>query len=362
MTIIDLGGMAPIRLAGWGAAPAPLRYSNADLCAIFGWPPDVGEAVAAKIGTRYRHSCADLRARTQVVTAADMAVDAVTRALARAALPPSAVQAVVGVSTILDYFTPSLTVQVQKRLGLDGGLTFDLVGGCGVLAQGIFQAVQLLRAGIADTAVVVSSEPLSRNLLGLRRQWEVFAFGSGAAAMVLSTRHPGPFVLRRCALHTIADLGGCRDEVMVIPVLGPILPPPLVPSDRLDPDMPAIGYPDALRTIQRPDLAARWATHYMAAAVAAVCEGIDRGGLYLCPHQPSRVVLEGVRDTLGLAPEQVAAINPDFGNLSSASSLTAFCVRFDDGPARYPWTALAPVGTGLTCGAALFERVHNGAG
>jgi 3-oxoacyl-[acyl-carrier-protein] synthase III len=71
------------------------------------------------------------------------------------------------------------------------------------------------------------------------------------------------------------------------------------------------------------------------------------------------VILDAVRERLQLDPAQLAVINPDFGNLSSASCPTAFSVRFDQGPAQYPWTVIAPLGTGLTYGAALLERVRD---
>jgi hypothetical protein len=70
-------------------------------------------------------------------------------------------------------------------------------------------------------------------------------------------------------------------------------------------------------------------------------------------------VLDALREELQLDPSQVAVTNPDLGNLSSASSPTAFCVRFAEGPAQYSWTVMAPLGTGLTYGAALLERVRD---
>lgn len=358
MTTLELGrSTPPVHLVGWAASPGPLSYSNADLCEIFGFPREVAAAVEGKIGTRFRRSCVDLRTKQQLVAASTMAFAASAQALLVAELPPRAVQAVIGVGTIADYFCPPTSVRVAKLLGLDRALTFDLMGGCGAFAQGLFLAAQLLASGHVETALVVAAEPLTRHLWTVRRTWEAFAFGDGAAAMVLSTRHRGPFILRRCAVETVADLDGCRDEIMIIPVLGDVLPPLFTCADYVDPALPASEWPDRHRTLHRADLAARFGARHMAAATEAISAGIERAAIYLCPHQPSRVVLDAVRSQLGLSSAQVAMINRDFGNLSSASSPTAFCVRFAEGAAQYPWTVLAPVGTGLTCGAALFERV-----
>ena len=65
-----------------GSAPAPLRYSNSDICDIYGWAREVGELIAQKIGTFFRYSCVDFRTRKQVVSAGDMAFEAARLALA----------------------------------------------------------------------------------------------------------------------------------------------------------------------------------------------------------------------------------------------------------------------------------------
>ena len=359
MINLDLSDAQPIYLCGWGHFSPPLRYTNAEVCEALGLPPTVAAQMEQRIGTRFRRTCVDLGTKQQIVAASTMAYEAASLALQRAQLPPTAVQAIVTVSTILDYFCPSNSVYVQKRLGLNAGLTYDLVGGCGAWAQGLMLAAQFLHSGLAETILVIAAEPLTRQLWTSRRAWEALAFGDGAAAMLFSTRHPGPFVLRRCVLNTVGSLDGCRDEVMTIPVLAPILPPLLVENDRVEPGLPHVDFPDAYRSTQRPDLAAKFAPRYMAEAIKAVIAGIPLRDVYICPHQPSRVVLDALREELQLDPSQVAVTNPDLGNLSSASSPTAFCVRFAEGPAKYPWTVIAPLGTGLTYGAALLERVRD---
>jgi 3-oxoacyl-[acyl-carrier-protein] synthase III len=226
-----------------------------------------------------------------------------------------------------------------------------------VFAQAFVLGVTLLLQEVADTVLVVASEVLTRHLWNVGRPWEALAFGDGAAAMILSTRHEGSFLLRRCLIETASDLGGCREEIMEIPAVAEV-PPPATRGPEVVPDVPASSFPDCYRIVHRADVAARWGSHYIAEGVETVCRDIvDPAEVYVCPHQPSRVVLEKARQRLGIDAGRVAAINAEFGNLSSASSPTAFCEKFDEGPALSPYTVLAPVGTGLTYGAALFERV-----
>lgn len=359
MKVLDLDDASPtIYLTGWGAVPGPLGYDNAEVCEILGLPGEVALDVERKIGTRFRHACVDLREKRQILSGAALGFAAAALALARAGLPAEAIEAIHAVSTLPDQFCPPYSVAIQKHLGLPRGLVCDGIGGCGAFAQALFHAVHLLRAGTVATILLVASEVLTRHLWSVRRAWEALAFGDGAAAMILSTRHRGPFALRRCALDTVADLDGCSDEIMVIPAFGEVMPVLSLRDARFDSRLPASRFPDEYRIGHRADLAARWGPHCMAESVQAVSGGIDRSSLYVCPHQPSRVVLEAVREELRLPEAQVANINPDFGNLSSASSPMAFCRRFSDGPARHRWTVLAPVGTGLTCGAALLERME----
>jgi len=358
MTTLELDKDPPIYLAGWGARPGSLQYSNAEAVDILGLDPRVAVDVEQKVGTRLRHSATDWRTRQQLEAASTLAFDATWRALVRADIAPDAVDAIVSSATILDHFCPSIAVRVLKLLGgRDRALTFDLTGGCGTFASALFLAVQLLQARTVETVVVVAAEPLTRLIWVMRRPLEALLFGDGAAAMVLTTRVQTPFRLRRCAVQTVADLGGCRDEIMTVPVVGcGALPPLLVHDDYVDPRAPQAGCPDAYRAVHDGRMAARWGAHYLAAAVEWAAAGIDRRDVYVVPHQPSKVVLDAVRAKLALESRQVASINETHGNLSSASVPMAFVERFAAGPARYPWTVLAPVGTGLTVGAALIEN------
>ncbi len=357
MNPLEVSQRRPISLVGWGACRGPLEYSNADLTRALGFSPDLATDVAARIGTERRGSATDIAARRQVVAQSDMAFAASTRALAQANVAPGAVDAIIGVATILDHFCPSIAVRTLKLLGgRERALTFDLIGGCGTYASALFLAIHLLEMGTAETALIVAAEPLTRLLWMVRRKFEALLFGDGAGALIVSTCHSGPWIIRRCVLNTVANLGGCRDEIMTVPVVGSgALPPVLAASTPVDPGMPEFGYPDDFRATHHAKLAAKWGAHYLAAAIESVSVGIPRRDLFVVPHQPSKVVLEAVRAQLGLETAQVASINETHGNLSSASVPTAFAERHAEA-SRFPWTVLAPVGTGLTVGAVLMER------
>ena len=336
MLCLTMSDTLPIHLIGWGATLAPLRLDNDTMCRVLGHPAPLAAQVEAMLGTRFRHTCMDFTTGRQIVGAADMATAAVRDALAIADLPPAALDAIFGASTLPDHSSPSLAVAVQKQLGLCGGPTFDVGGGCAAWGQALVLALQALSGGSARTVAVVAGETLTRHVGRAGRPWEALAFGDGAAAMILSTRHRGPFAVRRAVLDTVAELDGCREEIMTIPLAatGPAAP-----------------------IAHRADLARRWGAHYLAHAVEAVTTGLDRTGLFLCPHQPGRRVIETARTRLGLAPAQVAAINAATGNLSTASVGVAFCHHYARGPAQFPWTVLAAIGTGLTYAAVLLERV-----
>ena len=161
MKSIDCTAGRTIFLPGWGSAPAPLRLQQ------------LRHLRHLRLGARGRRADRaedrhvlplQLRrfphAQAGRVSGGHGLRGGTPGAGSAPAFRRAAIEAIVGVSTVLDYFAPSNSVRVQKRLGLDSGLTFDLIGGCGVLAQGIFQAVQLLqRAGPPTPS---SSSPPSR--------------------------------------------------------------------------------------------------------------------------------------------------------------------------------------------------------
>lgn len=336
MLTVTLDRAPEIHLVGWGAAPAPVRLDNDAMCRLLGLPAALATQVEEMLGTRWRHTCMDFAAGRQVAAASDLAADALRAALVEASLPASALEAIIGASTLPDHSCPSLAVAAQKALGLAGGFTLDCTGGCAAWGHALVVALQLLASGTVRTAAVVATETLTRHVRRVQRPWEALAFGDGAAAMILSTCQRGPFAVRRYVADTVADLGGCRDEIMTVPL--------------------AAGPGDAAPIAHRADLAATWGAHYLAHGVAAVTTDIERATIFLCPHQPGRRVLDSARATLGLAPDQVATINAETGNLSTASSGTAFCHRLHAGPARFPWTVIAPIGTGLSYAAVLLER------
>jgi len=348
----------PIYLSGWARERAPLTYSNADVARLFGVDSAVVANVEAKIGTQSRFCGTDLKARRQVVAAATLGAAAADGALRRAKCRVDDVDVILGCTTILDHMCPSLAVRALKALGgTRPTLTIDLYGGCGSTATALFLAGELLRSGTAESVLIVTAEVLTRQLWLVRNPFELFLFGDGAAALLLSRRKQGPLVLRHYTAATIPDLGGVRDEIMTVPVSsGGALPALFMVDERVDPSMPNVDVPPAYRAHHHARLAAQWGAEYLSKSIAAVTPSID-ADVFVVPHQPSRVVVDAVRAKLGLAASQVAFINPTHGNLSSASVPMAFCETFnDDLAAFYPRTVLAPVGTGLMCGAALFER------
>jgi len=336
-------------------------YSNAELARIFNVPSGVVTDVEAKIGTRSRYSATDLRSRRQVVASSTLGASAAQAAAARAGVDASEIGAVIGCTTILDHMCPSLAVCVLKEIGaVQPALTFDLYGGCGSTASAVFLAAELLQSRLVDSVLVIAAEVLTRQLWMLRQPFELFLFGDGAAALLLSTRYQGPLRLRRYTAGTVPDLDGVREEIMTVPVVGGgALPALLSWDDHFDATMPDVGCPPAYRAQHQARLAAKWGAAYMARAIRTVVGTID-SDLFVVPHQPSRVVVDSVRTALGLDPAQVAIINPTHGNLSSASVPMALCEQFDD-CMRHTRTVIAPVGTGLMTGAALFERVVSAA-
>jgi alkylresorcinol/alkylpyrone synthase len=135
-------------------------------------------------------------------TARTLARTAAEAALAEAAVPPEAVDAVVIVSCT-GYIIPSLDVYLVNDLGLrrDTRRLPITELGCGGGTAGLALAGELVRARPGTTVLLVSVELCSNTFQPADQSWEnviaAMLFGDGAAAAVITDRprHAGPALL-----------------------------------------------------------------------------------------------------------------------------------------------------------------------
>lgn len=269
----------------------------------------------------------------------DLAVEAARRALARAELAPSAIEAIVLATSTPDHTFPATATAVQRKLGAPPGIAFDVQAVCAGFAYALALADGLLRLGQARTALVIGAETFSRLLDWTDRSTAVL-FGDGAGALVLrAERQAG----------TLADRG--------------LLATRLSADGRHYEDLYVDGGPSATRSTGHLRMNGRevfrHAVARLADSVLAVLAeaGLSVGDLeLLVPHQANLRIIDAVGKRLGLPPERIVVTVDRHANTSAASIPLALNVAVEEGrlaPGRL--VALNALGGGFAWGASLLR-------
>ncbi len=114
----------------------------------------------------------------------DLAVRAARQALDMAGLEPEALDMIVVGTVTPDRQFPSTACMVQSALGAGEVAAYDLSAGCSGFLYSLTQADNALRAGSAETALVIGVERLS-TILNWEDRGTCVLLGDGAGAVVI---------------------------------------------------------------------------------------------------------------------------------------------------------------------------------
>jgi beta-ketodecanoyl-[acyl-carrier-protein] synthase len=114
---------------------------------------------------------------------AEMAVDAITKALAQAGRDASEVDLVICAASNHERAYPAIAVEIQSLIGA-GGFAFDMNVACSSATFGIQAAADMVRSGSVKCAIVVNPEICSAHLEWRDRDCH-FIFGDVATAVVI---------------------------------------------------------------------------------------------------------------------------------------------------------------------------------
>ena len=172
-------------ILGTGSALPARRVSNAELAETV----DTSDAwIVERTGIRARYIAGDGE------TTATLAADAARKALDAAGLDASAIDLIVLATATPDQTFPSSATKVQAMLGINDCVAFDVAAVCSGFLYALSVAESMIRAGSANTALVIGSETFSR-ILDWEDRGTCVLFGDGAGAIVLSAVEDGRGVL-----------------------------------------------------------------------------------------------------------------------------------------------------------------------
>jgi 3-oxoacyl-[acyl-carrier-protein] synthase III len=320
----------PISITGLGCHVPERVLTNDELAAIV---ETSDEWISSRTGIRERRIAAEHEAMS------DLSLPASRIALEQAGVRGADLDVIIVATVTPDMAFPATAALLADELGADDAAAYDLSAGCTGFMYALAQAYGMLAGGLAERALVVGGDILSRILDWTDRSTLVL-FGDGAGAVVLERVEHGGFL----GFELGADGGGGKE--LLLPGSG----------SRISEN--GNGY----LTMNGREVF-KFATRVMVSSAEAVLEEcgktVDEVDVYV-PHQANVRIIDHAARKLGF-PEEKVVVNVDrYGNTSSGSIPLALADAAADGrlkPGRL--VLMTGMGAGLTWGSALIEWTHD---
>jgi 3-oxoacyl-[acyl-carrier-protein] synthase-3 len=328
-----------VSITGIGSRAPERVMTNAELAQMV---DTSDEWIMERTGIRERRVAAPDEAMS------DLALPASLAALEQAGVKGSDLDLIVVATVTPDMLFPSTGAILADRLGAKDAAAYDLSAGCTGFVYAVVQAHAMVASGLADNALVVGGDVLSRVV-----DWEdrstCVLFGDGAGAVVLERVSEGGFL----GFELGAD--GSGGQELYIPA-GGSRQPASAESVAARQHFAKMNGREVFKFASRVLVdSAEKVLHECNVSVGDV-------DVYV-PHQANVRIIEHARKKLGI-PEERTVVNVDrFGNTSSGSIPLALSDAEADGrlvPGEM--VLMTGMGAGLTWGSALIEWTANGKG
>ena len=315
-------------LIGTGSALPAKIVTNAELATRV---DTTDEWIVERSGIRQRHVAGEGE------TTSTLAIAAARRAVEAAGIDPDSIDLIVLGTTTPDQTFPAVATQVQHALGCNGGIAFDVAAVCSGFLYALGVADSMLRSGMANRALVIGAETMTR-LMDWNDRATCVLFGDGAGAVVLEAQcvaADGPGILAT-KLH--AD--GAH---------GPLL--------YVDGGVSTTGTVGHLRMAGREVF--RHAVTNLASVLGEVLADVGLAPTdidWLVPHQANARILDATAKKLNLPPEKIIVTVDQHANTSAASVPLALDLAVRDGRIKPgQLVMLEAMGGGFTWGASLIR-------
>ena len=268
-------------------------------------------------------------------TTSSLAIDAARAALAAAGLEGRQIGLIVLATTTPDQTFPASATIVQDALGANGGIAFDVAAVCSGFLYALGVADSMLRTGMAQRALVIGAETMSR-ILDWNDRTTCVLFGDGAGAVVLEAREVA--VDGSGVLVTRLHADGAHNELLYVD-----------------------GGPSTTQTVGHIRMKGREVFRHAVTNLADVLGNVltDQGFVpsdidWVVPHQANQRIIDATAKTHGLPAERVVLTVDRHTNTSAASVPLAFDTAVRDGRIKPgDLVVLEAMGGGFTWGASL---------
>ncbi|MGH6920132.1 MAG: beta-ketoacyl-ACP synthase III, partial [Geminicoccaceae bacterium] len=291
------------------------------------------EWIEQRTGIEQRHIAADGEMTS------DLACAAARKALQNAGLEVDRLDLIIVATTTPDHTFPACAAAVQAKLGADRAVAFDLQAVCSGFVYALAVADNFVKAGQAETVLVIGAETFSR-LLDWGDRRTCVLFGDGAGAVVLRAEAGTGTVFDRGVLATLLGSDGRHYR-----------------------DLYVDGGPSSTGTTGHVRMNGREVFRFAVNALSTATRRVlEIGGLevddvdWLVPHQANSRILDAVRRNLGLPEDRMLVTVGRHANTSAASVPLALAEAAAAGKLRpNQIVVINAMGGGFTWGAALLR-------
>jgi len=318
-------------IAGCGSYLPERCVTNAELAETV---DTTDEWIVARTGIRERRIAAEGELTS------DLAYKAAVNAIEHAGAHPDDIDLVVLASTTPDRTFPATATRVQSMLNMKNGAAFDIQAVCSGFIYGLSVADNFVRAGQAETVLVIGAETFSR-LLDWKDRSTCVLFGDGAGAVLVRAdqeNSDGAGANARGILSTHLHSDGKHADLLYVD-----------------------GGPSSTQTVGHVRMTGREVFRHAVVNLAAVVdEALEANNLkrsdidWLVPHQANKRILDSTAKKLGLSAENIVVTVDRHANTSAASIPLALDEAVRDGRIQAgQLVLLEAMGGGLTWGSAL---------
>lgn len=318
----------PARIIGTGSRLPRRAVSNRELEK---WVDTTDEWIRERTGIEERHLAEE-------ETTTSMAVDAARAAIEDAGIEAGEIDLIIVGTVSADMCFPSTACQVQSEIGADRAVAFDINAACAGFLFGLFIAESYMQAGMAQTALIIGGETLSK-MMDWQDRSTCVLFGDGAGAAVVRKQERGLLSIVQGADGKSGMALTCKNR----PVNNPLIKnDTALDHTRMD---GREVYRFAVKTVP-----------------GAIESAMQKAGLapsevkYFLLHQANLRIIESVAKKLGQPMEKFPTNLQKCGNISAGSvPILLDEVNRSKMLQRGDKIVLAGFGAGLTWGAAVLE-------
>jgi 3-oxoacyl-[acyl-carrier-protein] synthase-3 len=331
--VIGRANGSPVSITGLGWHVPERVLTNDELAQTI---DTSDEWIRERTGIRERRVAAPEEAMT------DLAMPAARQALAHAGVDAADLDLVVVATVTPDTMFPTTSALMADKLGAPNAAAYDLLAGCTGFMYALAQGYGMVAAGLADKALVVGGDVLSK-IVDWNDRSTCVLFGDGAGAVVLERVENGGGFL---GFELGAD--GAGGIHLQLPAGG----------SRLPTSAATVEAGQHFVQMNGPEVY-RFATRVLVRSAKAVLEecglSIEDVDVYV-PHQANIRIIDHASRLLGVPKERIVVNVDRYGNTSSGSIPLALADAAADGRLRPGQVVLMTgMGAGLTWGSAVME-------